>query len=312
MAWVRGALGSARILRPNLEDSIAAEECVKPLLEAGRRAMRRVGRLTGVGEWELLDATLVTFSVGGHRVTDPVGFRGHVLEATAFVTAAPSRLLNALRRIADGLQLEPPSLVAEPLALAAASPSDGLTIQVGARTTGLVLSRYGAPVSFAGTCQGGMTLVEALADALGISAARADVMLRAYALGKLGDSDSSLVGDALEEPLLRWLSAVIECLRSWTAIPGEWAPFVYLCGGVSALGDLERLVTATQWLEVLPFPFTPQVKIWDGSNVEHVLDQTDQRWQAESVTTLSLAAWALRDRGPSTLDGVLRASLDIQ
>jgi len=217
----------------------------------------------------------------------------------------------ALRQIADGLQLEPPVLVAEPLALAAAFPSDGLAIQLGAQTTGMVLSRHGAPLSFAGICQGSTLIVASVAKALGVSAARADVMLRAFGAGRLSDGDQSLVGEALGEPLLRWLSSVIECLRSWSGIPGEWPPYVYLCGGVSALSALERSVAATRWLEVVPFPFTPQIKVWDGSNVEQVLDRTDRRWQVDNVTTLSVAAWMLRDRGPSSRDGILRASLEI-
>jgi hypothetical protein len=310
-AWVRGALGSGRVLRPNLEDGVTAQECIEPLLSAGRQAMRRVGRVTRGGEWELLDATVVTFSIDGHRVTDPVGFRGHSLEATVLVLAVPSRLVAALRSTADKLQLEPPALVAEPLALAAASPGDGLIIQVGALTTALVLSRYGAPVSFASICQGGAAFAKALGEAIGVSTDRADVMLRGFALGQLSDSDRSRVEAALGESLLRWLSSMIESLRSWTEIPGEWPPFIHLCGGVSRLGALGRAVAQTRWLEALPFPFTPQVKTWDGSNVEQVLDRTNRRWQLDGLTTLSLAAWALRDRGPSTRDGILRASLDI-
>jgi hypothetical protein len=80
---------------------------------------------------------------------------------------------------------------------------------------------------------------------------------------------------------------------------------------LSALKDLERLVAVTRWLEIVPFPYTPQVRLWDGSNVDQVLDHTDRRWQVDSLTSLALAAWTLRDRGPVSPDGMLRASLEI-
>jgi hypothetical protein len=220
-------------------------------------------------------------------------------------------VLETLVRIADTLQLEPPSLVAEPLALAAVCPDDGLIIQVGAQSTGVILSRYGAPAGCAGICMGGLSLTEGLSWALGVSTARADLILRAYVSGQLAESDQSTVSEALRGPLSTWMAAVTDSLRSWTGIQGEWPPNIHLCGGASVVKDLERLVATTLWPEIAPFPYTPQLRIWDGHNVAQVLDRTDRRWRVNGLTPLALAAWTLRDRGPASNDGILRTSLGI-
>ena len=87
--WLLGTLGWGRVLRARLEEGVSLSECNEAMAQAGRQAVRRLGRETDGGGWALLDAVGVSFSIDGHRVTDPVGFRGHSLEAMGLVTAAP-------------------------------------------------------------------------------------------------------------------------------------------------------------------------------------------------------------------------------
>ena len=310
-AWLHGALGSGSVERSALETSIAQEECYEPLARAGRHALRNLGRVTGPGKWELLDATLVTFGVNGNPVTDPVGFRGYSLAATVFVVAAPDSYLNALRQIADFLQLNPPHLVAEPLALAAAVADDGLIVQVGASTTGLTLTRHGTPLALDSIRRAGATWTRALSDTFHLSLPRAEALKRAHSAGKLGSRNVSAVQKALEAPLTAWTSALIERLQSWDK-QLTWSPIIHLCGGASALPDVQATVSKTRWLDALPFPYTPETRLWDGSRLSQVTDRTQPRWQLDGVTTLALAAWAVRNRGPETADGMLRAALAMQ
>lgn len=308
-AWLRGAVGSGRAQRVALETGIALDECYEVVLRAGRRAIRNVGRVTGPGSWELLDGTLVTFSIDGHGVTDPIGFRGHLLEAIVSVVAAPSRLLGVLRQLADMLQLEPSGLVPEPLALSAACPGEGLIIEVGALSTGLCLTRYGAPLFFGSVGQGGADITRSLADAFKLSPSRAEALKQAYSAGRLTEEGMEAVLKVMEAPLGAWLSAVIEYLRSWgTALPA-WPPDIYVCGGASELGEFHDWILSARWLDVLPFPHTPKTWTWDGSNLSQVLDHTGRRWQTDGIVALTLAAWAVRDRGSETPDGMLRTSL---
>ena len=320
-AWLCGATGSGGIARSALETGITPEECLEPLARAGRHALRNLGRVTGPGAWELLDATLVTFHVNGNPVTDPVGFRGHSLAATVFVVAAPGPYLDMLRQVADALQLNPPHLVAEPLALAAAVADDGLIVQAGAHTTGLTLSRRGAPLALGSIGHGGTGWTQALSDAFGLSLPRAEALKCAYSAGKLPARHVPAVQKALAAPLNAWVAALIARLRS-QSWDDPLPPRIYLCGGASALPGAQEALARARWLDTLPFPHTPETRLWDGSRLSQavlsqakdrvLVDRTEPRWQLDGVTTLALAAWATRRRGIETPDGMLRATLGIE
>ncbi len=310
-AWLCGALGTGQVERWALETPISVDEYGEPLFRAGRRALRNLGRVTGAGKWGLLDAALMTFGVNGNPVTDPAGFRGHILSATAFVVAVYRAAPAALRQLADALQLEPPTLVAEPLALARAAPGDGLIVQIGSATTALVLTRSGTPLAFGSVPLAGGAWIRTLVDKFHFSPARADAALRAWSGGKLNARHAATMQQALQPAFDAWFEALIETLQSWKGAGLTWAPNIYLCGGASAVPGVSDLVARARWLDALPFPYTPQVSAWDGSNVSLVKDATESRWLPDGVTTLSLAAWALRAQDKQKTDHLLRALLEI-
>jgi cell division ATPase FtsA len=233
----RGALGQGRARRVAVETGIGAEEWVTAVAQAGRRALRELGRLTGDGKWEVFDGAVVAFTVDGHRVTDPVGFRGHLLEATVFAAAAPQGLATSLRQLADRLQLDPPGLVAEPVSLAAACPDDGLIIEVGARTTGLCLARYGAPLASGSVSWGGDSLTQALADTFQLFPSRAEALKRAYGAGQLSPEGTSAVQKALAVPIQGWVSAVLEqAWRNLFRLCAGWICCLFLARPISVSG----------------------------------------------------------------------------
>jgi hypothetical protein len=308
--WLRGAIGSGSVERPALETAISDVEYYEPLARAGRQALRHLGHVTGPGDWELLDAMHVFFSVNGNPVTDPVGFRGHSLAATVFVVAAPRQAIASLRQIADALQLEPPKLVAEPLSLSAIAPSDGLIVHTGATMTNLILGHSRAPQVFCGVPQSSTLWMHTLMEAFNLSPARAEAAIHAFVTGRLSARNAEAMQNALQGNWGLWIADMIEILQSWRE-GLIWSPNIYLCGEAGAIPGLREALSRARWLDALPFSRTPETRIWDGSNVSQVSDLTKARWQLDSVTTLSLAAWAVRERHEQTPDGMLRASLEL-
>ena len=309
--WIRGASGTGSSNRVALETTIQAEEFIDPVVQGGRRALRNLGRETGAGQWALVDATLVAFGIDGHRVTDPVGFRGYRLEATVFVVAAQQRFVQSLRSVANALQLEPPRLVPEPMALAASLPGNGLAVQIGAHTTGLCLAKYGAPLAVGSVSVGGQAWTRALADVFRFTLPRAEALKLAYSTGRLSVEVTEAVEKALAYSVQSWLGAVMNTLRSWGS-GYSWTPEIYLCGRASGQPDVFRAVSSARWLDQVPFPHTPHVQRWDGSSAPGVMDRTGDRRDPGDAVLLSAAAWAARERGYQTPDGVLRASLGIE
>jgi hypothetical protein len=208
--------------------------------------------------------------------------------------------------------LDPPRIISEPVALAAAAPSDGLVVQVGAQTTGLILCRYGTPLVFGSIPWGGSSLIETVTDARQISHNRALALLQAYAESCLDATTKSEIAPLVAEGLLAWLSLVVERLRSWQRPVRAWPTEIHVCGGTGVLPDLVRAMGTVRWMEVLNFTQTPRIRAWDGSNLTQVTDHTTARWQLDNVTTLALAAWTLNGRGPGTADGMLATSLGMK
>jgi len=309
-AWLRGALGSGRVQRTALEMPIEPEECAEPVKRAGRRALRNLGRRTGSGRWDVVDATVVAFSIDGHRVTSPIGFRGHTLEATVYAVAAPREVVRALYELADYLQLELPCLVPEPMSLAGICPGDGLVVEVGAQKTGLCLTGYGAPLASGNVNMGGVAWTQALAGAFKFTESRAEMLKLAYSSGRLRPEVEDAVRRVLASVAQDWLSRVMDELRSWR-VDLPWSPQVYLTGGASQLAGMRELVTGARWLDEVPFPHTPAVRLWDGSDAAVVEDRTGGSWEPASIVTLATAIWAGRPRGPETVDGMLRRALEI-
>jgi cell division protein FtsA len=202
-------------------------------------------------------------------------------------------------------------LVPELLSLCTAFSGDGLLIEVGARTTTLALLRMGRPLALGSANAGGALLSEGLATTFDLTPGRAEEVLRAYGAGRLRAEQAQVVRKALSTPLMGWFSSVIEVLHSWDVPSRDWLPEMYLCGGASAIEDLTRLVSSAQWLDLLPLPRIPTVRVWDGSNVSEIVDRTSPRWSPGGVASVSLAAWPLHERGTGTFDGVLRSSVAI-
>ncbi|MBN1935711.1 MAG: hypothetical protein JW934_13670 [Anaerolineae bacterium] len=310
-AWTCGAMGVGGIERAMFETPISLDECAEPLARAGRRALRNLGRLTSEGTWQLIDATLITFSVNGNPVTEPVGFRGRELQAAVFVAAARGDQMAVLPKIADALQLEPPQLVVEPLALAATLPGSGLLVQVGAGTTQVVLARESAPLAIGHIAHGSSLWSRALIDVFRLSPERADALLRAHCDGKLAARVRDSVGQTLRPLWDQWFEALTGEMRRWDVDRLEWTPEIYLCGGASAAPDIRERLAKAPWLDLVPFRRTPEVRTWDGANLDLLADLAEPRWPLDGVTALSVAAWGVRERGPNTPDGMLRKALEI-
>lgn len=310
-AWTCGAMGVGGVERVTLEAPISLDECAEPLARAGRRALRNLGRLTVGGKWQLVDATLITFSVNGNPVTEPVGFRGRGLQAAVFVSAARSDQVAALPKIADALQLEPPQLVVEPLALAATLPGSGLLVQIGAGITQVILARKGAPLATGHIAQGSLSWTRALIDAFRLSPERADALLRAYGDNKLTPRVRDSAGQVLHGLWDRWFEALVAEMRRWDVERLEWPPVIYLCGGASVVSELRERISKAPWLDLLPLSRTPEVRPWDGANLDLLADLAEPRWPVDGVTALSVAAWGARNRNVDTPDGMLRKALEI-
>jgi cell division ATPase FtsA len=241
--------------------------------------------------WLLVDSAAVVLTVDGHRVTDPVGFRGSELGATIFAALARVETVEAWRAIAKEFEFSALTLSAAPVALAAGlAEPQGLLLDVGGATTDLTWWRSGRPVALASSPMGGADLTRALLRTWSLSPDRAESLKAAYAGGRLTSearTDFLVVIAPLVEAWLEGTEALLAGLGQDEPLPQQ----IYLLGGGSVLPEMVELVRSLAWSERLQFARYPQVGRLQPTDVPGVVNRTDRGRAAGDVSALALAAW---------------------
>src|SRR5207248_2239794 len=128
----------------------------------------------------------------------------------------------------------------EPFALADALLSPlvrelgAVYLDVGAGTTTVAVAREAGVTGYRSLTQGGHALTRALALAQSLPWEEAEERKRQMAAGMLSDAEAATVRASMAEELQSWATAVRTALEE-LGTPEKLPPFVYLCGGGSAL-----------------------------------------------------------------------------
>ncbi len=285
---------------------IEPQELEGALDQAQRLALLRLQRESGLdeGELSLVSTSIVEINVDGHRVTDPIGFRGQVLTITIFNALAEARELATLKAIADELELAPALLALEGQALACSlvPKKEALVFDIGGRATTVCLIRNGALVALRVLPCGGYALTEHLARAFGLTSQRAEALKIAYNRGKLQEKVARSTQKTLAPVIEAWLLEAEKALEELALQNAETLPHrLYLCGGGSELTDIIDRMRAFAWMRALPFDRHPEVQFLSPSAVPHVPNRTGLPLGREGTTVVSLARWASTLRAETSL-----------
>ncbi len=302
---VHGAAYTFRQRRHAPQRRIEPQELEGVLHRAQRLALQRLQRESGLDEPELslVNTSMVEINVDGHRVTDPIGFRGQFLTLTIFNALAHSRELATLKGIAGELELAPVLLALEGQALACSlTAREALVLDIGGRVTTVCLIRNGALVALKVLSCGGYALTEHLARAFGLSSQRAEALKIAYNQGKLQEKVAHSTQKTLAPLVEAWLAQVEKTLKELAVQNAEPLPHqLYLCGGGSELTDLVERTRAFAWMSALPFDRYPEVQCLNPSAIPHVPNRTGLPLGREHTTVTSLARWAATARAETSL-----------
>jgi cell division ATPase FtsA len=290
--WLTVASQSFTLRRRRPEVKIEEREVEGVVARAGRLALQEVAtrRMNTAASLTVLEASLVALTVDGHRVTDPVGFRGDELGATVCVAVALDEDLSALRALAEALELEPPRLVAEPQAVARQLACDGIVLDIGGTTTGVYLMRYGQVLAADALPLGEDGFSQSLAAVFNLTGRQVQALRRAYEEGLLAAEDAVQVQAALNDTIQNCLRAVeisLERMAGADDLPHQ----IYLCGGGSRWPDVLDAARVHPWMQSLPFVRYPQVQRLDPVQFPSPINDTERLWDVEEAVSLSLACW---------------------
>jgi hypothetical protein len=316
--WVRQGAFTVEQRRASPGQEITDKELEGALVRAQRLALQQLAEQLGVTKNDLtaIGFAVTESKVGGHPVSDPVGFHGDTLSLTVFNAVAQNRHLAVLERLAEHLELELIHLVSEEHVVADCLPTeDALLVNTGSDLTSLGWMRAGCPLQMTTLPFGGRNLSEHLASAFDLAPAKAEALKLRYSLGRLEVEDAEAVRQVLVPAIVEWLARVeagLAVLAGKRMLP----PFIYFCGGGSELPDLLEAAHGFPWLQHLKFSRYPEMHVFGPGQVPGVFNRTSHAGGREMTVAMALARWAIPrknigERMGGILDRVTRKQVDV-
>ncbi len=263
-------------------------------------AKERIAIETGYPNIEvrLTNAAVISVSIDGQSISNPIGFRGRHFTLTLFSAFAPLMQLGALETVAQGLDLTLVTVVAEPYALArclsrnASADSGAIFIDIGGGTTDIALVRQGGIEETRMFALGGRTFTRRLAAHKGLSLKEAEKLKIGYSQGAVKGAEKDEISHILSSEVQTWMDSVellVEELAKGELLP----PALYMVGGGSGLPDLYEKLAAFPWTERLAFSHQPIIQTIQPGMVTSIADPNHLLKNAQDITPMALAYQAI-------------------
>jgi cell division protein FtsA len=214
-------------------------------------------------------------------------------------------------KIADELQLDLLSVVAEPYAVARAMGSEvgaefsATFIDIGGGTSDIAVVRNGGIEGTKMFALGGRAFTKRLAAVLGTTFAEAEEIKLSYSRDELADTRAEKVKKALADDAEVWLAGVELTLSEFSnldLLPNR----ILMCGGGSGLPEIIKYLKTKDWWEDLPFARQPSIHYLQPKDVERVVDETGMLKDPSDVTPMGLANLAIELVGEEpVMEGIL-------
>jgi cell division protein FtsA len=252
----------------------------------------------GAGEIKLINAAITGIKIDGYQVSNPIGFQGRNVSVSVFNSYTFLVHLGALQSIADSLGLELLNIVSEPHAIVKFareagsenlhSPQSGaIFINVGGKTTDIILARNGNIEESKMFSLGGRIFTERLADELSVGFTKAEEIKINYSEGRLNDELSGKIEKIFSADSNVWLSGVRLSLAEFSGAD-PLPPNILLCGGGSIFPLIEKSLRKSSWVKSLPFAKKPKISFMRPDEAINIVDETGRLNGPQDITSIGL------------------------
>lgn len=295
---VKGMTTTVRYIRPDGNARITVEELKSIVEKVQKKAFEQTRKVlaweTGHKEIDVrnVNAAVEDVKIDGYKVTNPLGFQGKEIEIGVFNVFAPVVHLGALQTIAESLDLDLLSIVAEPFAVARSidrsSDFSAIFIDIGGGTTDIAVVNKGGLAGTKMFAIGGRAFTKRIANVLAEPFLEAEQDKLDYTAGKLGGDKVEIVKKAVESDCEVWFSGVELTLSEFKNV--ELLPSrIYLCGGGSNLKGIKDILENARWSKKLPFAKRPVISYLEPKNLPTIEDMTGELNDISDVTPMALA-----------------------
>ncbi len=275
--------------------------------KSGEVARKTVALETGNENVEvrLINSAIVSLSIDGYKISNPVGFKGSDVVIQFYTAFAPMIHVAAIEKVCAELNLDLLTVAVEPFAVCRACLGDdldsnfsGIVMDIGGGTTDIAVIDDGGVEGTKMFSIGGRSFTHQVAEALGVDFETAENYKLDFDSGKLDDRIKAKVETALSHNLSVWLTGIEVALEEFENV-GSLPRNILLCGGGASLSLIQETLAISDWYKNLPFSRRPVIHLIDVAELPNL--KTD-RLSAGSLGDL--------DHSFATALGLLRVGVD--
>jgi cell division protein FtsA len=297
---VKGTTSTVRCTRkePGIEIDVEEMQQIIDLVQERAEQQARKALAVELGgkhlEVRLVNSALVSITIDGYVVTNPIGFKGRDVVVQLYTAFAPMIHISALERVATELDLDLLAVAAEPFAVARSVIGDNpnasmsaVLMDVGGGTTDIAVINDGGVQGTKMFGIGGRAFTRSIERELGIDFELAEKYKLSANSGVLPPKKHDDVAAALDKTCDVWVSGVELALSEFTEldnIPHR----ILLCGGGASLENIHHSLEETNWYRDVPFTRKPKVAFITPDQVVGITDTTGKVNDHTFVTAMGL------------------------
>lgn len=283
---------------------------------AGEQARKEIADETNNPNVEvrLINSAIVSISIDGYKISNPIGFKGTDIVIQFYTAFAPLVHISAIEKVCAELSLDLLAVAVEPFAVCRAclgndldSGFSGIVMDIGGGTTDIAVVDDGGVEGTKMFGIGGRSFTHQIAEALDVDFDTAEKYKLAI------NNPTKVPADmrdkmmlAIQRNLAVWLSGVqitLEEFKLTEMLPNK----ILLCGGGAGLGELQEVLSTTDWFKELPFARRPVIHLVDSADIPGIKNSTMSTLDHSFITALGLLRVALDTLAGSPDEGGIRA-----
>ena len=341
---IKGNTNTVRYRRKNGNKPISETEMeliIKKVQDsAGEKARKEVALETDNPDVQvrLINSAIVSLTIDGYKVSNPIGFKGSELVIQFYTAFAPLVHISAIEKVCAELNLDLLAVAVEPFAVCRACLGDdldsnfsGIVMDIGGGTTDIAVVDDGGVEGTKMFGIGGRSFSHQIANKLGVDFDTAESLKLNLDRDLLSDPEIATIADAvsanevaeyldndsrrekieaaIDTNIDVWLSGIEIALEEFSNI--EMLPSkILLCGGGAGLMRLQEALATKNWWNELPFARRPVVHILDDIDIPGIENVTDVDLDYSYITAFGLLRVALDTMSGSEGEGnSLRAKI---
>lgn len=316
---IKGNTSTVRYRRKSGNKPLSEQEMaliIKRVQErAGEQARKEIADETNNPNVEvrLINSAIVSITIDGYKISNPIGFKGTDVVLQFYTAFAPLVHISAIEKVCAELSLDLLAVAVEPFAVCRACLGDeldsnfsGIVMDIGGGTTDIAVVDDGGVEGTKMFGIGGRSFTHQIAEALNIDFDTAEkYKLSVNNPTKVPADLRDKMMLAIQRNLAVWLSGVqitLEEFQLTEMLPNK----ILLCGGGAGLGELQEVLSTTDWFKELPFARRPVIHLVESADIPGIHNQTSTTLDHSYITALGLLRVALDTLAGSPDEGGLR------